>query len=756
MAQLFRSCSCRSKLFLGFCLVAGIAQSISANDFSRTTEANVMVEVTLTAQRQYADPFNQVVLDAIFTDPSGGHLRVPAFWAGGSTWKLRYSSPVLGTHSFRTESSVPGDKGLHGIHGKVQVKAYRGNNPALVHGPLRMAATQRYLEGSDGTPFFWLGDTWWMGLCHRLHWPDEVKTLAEDRKNKGFNVIQIVAGLYPDMNPFDPRGANEAGFPWTTNYSTIRPEYFNKADERLRYLADEGFTLCIFGAWGHYLTSMGVEKMKQHWRYLIARYGAYPVVWSAAGEANLPWYGVKNFPYDDRQQAKAWMEVMRFIRETDPYHRPLSVHPTGLNRESSRNVTSDPALLDIDFLQTPHGMRDAVPDTVKFMRESYADHPVMPVIDAEASYEMLTVPKGPIPAEWTRRMFWLCMMNGAAGHTYGANGIWQCNRKGHPHGPSPTAGSPAEGYGTIAWDEAMNLPGSTEEGLGRKFLEQFAWQKFTPHPEWADFVVKSGLRFEDCQWIWFPEGDPKKDAPAAKRYFRRTFVVPRGKRIERARLRISADDKFTANLNGQQLGSSENFKLGKEFDDLASKLMPGTNLLAIMAENLPTKKTDPPTPDPAALISHLEIKFAGSETLKIDTETNWLSSTNETDGWTSLGFDDSAWTNVMVVGKYGDSPWLKLDDAENEGVFGPQCAGIPGDIHMIYAPVADEIVVHKLGRHSAYDVSIFDPVTGKTTEMPAIQADGTGSWKCSPPPGCDHDWLVVLKAKHPWDEAARR
>ena len=35
-------------------------------------------------------------------------------------------------------------------------------------------------------------------------------------------------------------------------------------------------------------------------------------------------------------------------------------------------------------------------------------------------------------------MFWLCMMNGAAGHTYGANGIWQCNRKGQPHGASPT------------------------------------------------------------------------------------------------------------------------------------------------------------------------------------------------------------------------------------------------------------------------------------------------------------------------------
>ena len=76
-----------------------------------------------------------------------------------------------------------------------------------------------------------MGDTWWMGLCHRLHFPDEFRQLAADRKAKGFNVIQIVAGLYPDMPPFDPRGANEAGFPWQKDYSSIRPEYFDAADE---------------------------------------------------------------------------------------------------------------------------------------------------------------------------------------------------------------------------------------------------------------------------------------------------------------------------------------------------------------------------------------------------------------------------------------------------------------------------------------------------------------------------------------------
>ncbi len=447
-----------------------------AENAARTT-ANRMVEISFVAKGEMADPFNDEKLDVIFREPAGKEMRVPSFWAGKNVWKVRYASPIVGEHSYRTESSVP-DAGLSDVRGVVVIEKYAGSNPLYLHGAIQTAADHRHFEHADGTPFFWLGDTWWMGLCHRLEWPAEFQQLALDRKGKGFNVVQIVAGLYPDMYPFDPRGANEAGFPWEKDYARIRPEYFDAADQRIEYLVDQGFTPCIVGAWGYFMPWMGVEKMEKHWRYLIARWGALPVVWCAAGEANLPWYRAKGFPYDDREQVKQWTEVMRFIRKTDPYHRPLTVHPTGLGRLSARHATDDVSLLDFDMLQTPHGNREAVAPTLGTIRESYADKPVMPVINGEAAYENLG---GTIKTEWTRRMFWICMMNGAAGHTYGANGIWQCNRKGQPHGPSPTAGSPAEGYGATPWDEAMNYPGSTQVGLGKKFFEQFEWWKFTPH-----------------------------------------------------------------------------------------------------------------------------------------------------------------------------------------------------------------------------------------------------------------------------------
>lgn len=474
-----------SGFLLLFALVFPFRAAVAA---PLAAQVNVPVEISFTAKNPHEDPFNAVTLDVIFTDAAGTERKVPAFWAGGSQWKVRYAALQTGVQRWKSICNDAADAGLNGVSGELEVSPYTGDNPLFQHGPVRVAGDKRHFEYADGTPFFWLGDTWWMGLCHRLRFPEDFQKLAADRKAKGFNVVQIVAGLYPDMHPFDPRGANEAGFPWEKEYTRMRPEYFDAADQRLKYLTDQGITPCIVGAWGYFMPWMGPAKLKAHWRYLIGRYGAWPVVWCAAGEANLPWYQAKNFPSDDREQVHGWTEVLKYIRETDPFRRPLTIHPTAINRYTSRNATDDETLLDFDLLQTPHGQREAVPVAVKAVRDSMAGKPVMPVINGEASYEKLG---DHLPTEWTRAMFWLCLTNGAKGHTYGANGIWQVNRPGQPHGPSPTAGSPPTGYGVITWEEAMALPGSTHMAHGKRFFESLPvpWTQLAPMPDsaaWAD------------------------------------------------------------------------------------------------------------------------------------------------------------------------------------------------------------------------------------------------------------------------------
>ena len=85
---------------------------------------------------------------------------------------MRYASPKVGRHRFRTRCSDADNDSLHGQEGTIEITPYEGDNLLLRHGPLRVADSGRHLEHRDGTPFFWLGDTWWMGLVERLPWPD--------------------------------------------------------------------------------------------------------------------------------------------------------------------------------------------------------------------------------------------------------------------------------------------------------------------------------------------------------------------------------------------------------------------------------------------------------------------------------------------------------------------------------------------------------------------------------------------------------
>lgn len=696
------------------------------------TAANVPIELTFTAQGAYVDPFNQVVLDAVFTDPAGRTFRVPAFWAGGPRWKVRYASPLAGVHTYRTESTPASDAGLHGIAGSVTIKPYAGKNPLYVHGPVQVAADKRHFEHADGTPFFWLGDTWWMGLCQRLSWPQGFKQLTANRTKKGFNVVQIIAGLYPDMYAFDPRGANEAGFPWEEGYAHMRPEYFDAADKKIAHLIASGITPCIVGAWGYFISWMTEDQLKAHWRYLIARWGASPVLWCTAGEANLPWYLAKNFPEDDRQMVKGWTKLIRYLQETDPFNRPVTIHPTAIRRYTSRNATDDETLLDFDMLQVSHAQNEAVHLAISAVRETYHATPRMPVINGEPCYEMLG---GTITAPWPRRAFWSCVLNGAMGHTYGGNGIWQCNQPGIPHGASPHGGN----YGNTPWQVAMNYTGSAECGHGKKLLERFAWEKFEPHPEWAAYSGSVFVPYTGAQWIWTSRENPPKDSPSIRRYFRKTFDLPKGKKIASARLRFSGTVHTEAQINGAPAGTGWEWRHGSQFNDRAPLLKPGRNALTIWIEHRP------PTGDTPGLLAVFEIRFTDGSVQRLVSDPSWKAWTSKVGGWDARDYDDSAWPAAVVVGQLGDQPWGPIAEP-NLDLHGPQSAGIPGQVHVTYVPYAEPIIARGLEPGASYRASHFDPVTGQTRALGKATADANGIWSCAAPKGIDHDWVLTLEA----------
>ncbi len=464
------------RTFVQTLAAAAVAGSVPASlAEERPVICGAPTEWSWTSGKQYGDPFNEVDVDAVITTPSGTEERVPAFWAGGSSWRVRYAPAVPGLYKVRSDSTDAGNRDLHNQTLTLRAQSYSGSNPHYQHGPLKVAPDGRHFQHADGTPFFWLGDTWWMALCKRLPWPDGFESLAADRVRKGFTMVQIVAGLYPDMEPYDERGANEAGYPWERDFSRVNPAYFDQADVRIQHLADHGLAACIVGFWGYFIPRMGMDKVKKHWRYLIARWSAYPVVWCLAGEGTMPYYLSKTPKEDAETQKHGLTELARYVRSTDPHHHPITIHPSS----SSRLCVDDPSVLDFDMLQTGHSDRESVPSTVDTVTHSVAATPRMPVLIGEVCYE------GIQQMSWQdiqRFMFWASILSGSAGHTYGANGIWQVNTREKPYGLSPHGHS----WGGPAWDIAAALPGSGQLGMAKALLMRYSWWKLEPSPDLID------------------------------------------------------------------------------------------------------------------------------------------------------------------------------------------------------------------------------------------------------------------------------
>lgn len=421
------------------------------------TETNVPVEITLESGKRYANPFLDVTLDLEVTDPEGETKTIPGFWAGGERWKVRYASPLVGSHTYKSVCSQEDDTGLHGVSGQIEVSSYGGDNGLYQHGSLRISADKRHFEHQDGKPFLWLADTWWKCLSKRMSL-DDFKTLAADRSEKGFSVVQIVCGPYPDEDHFQESWKNEAGFPYLKeDFSEVNPEYWEVADQRIFHLVEAGLSPAIVGSWGRDdcegMKLVGLEGMKRHWRYLIARYGALPTTWIVAGEA----------------QGELWTEAANYVRELDFIDRPTTVHP----HDSGRASVTDESCINFDMLQTGHGGKKK--EAMDKFRVSYGRQPAMPVLIGEHSYEQHMQTGYP---DVQRYIFWASMLSGAAGLTYGAAGIWHAGTK--------------EDYGTCymydrtTWQEGMQFDGARHIGCGKKFLERYDWQRFEPHPEWCD------------------------------------------------------------------------------------------------------------------------------------------------------------------------------------------------------------------------------------------------------------------------------
>ncbi len=285
-------------------------------------------DFTFASSTMPENPF-RVILNAEVTGPTGARFTVPGFFDGHATWKVRVSVPAEGAWAFVTHSDLADLDGRRGSWVCV------ANPSPAIHGGMCVDTAQPHqFVFEDGTRFLPVGYEcdWLWALDANDPALRTINPFLDKLTASGFNFVILNAYAYDTSWRRGRTGADDFGPPpldaWAgTNdqpdLSRFNLAYWQHYDRVIEALYRRGI-------WAHVLMKVynkqvrwpanGSPEDDQYYRWLIARYAAYPnITWDLAKEAN----------YEKDLAAK--QARLRFIRANDPYHRLLTVHDDRAN-----------------------------------------------------------------------------------------------------------------------------------------------------------------------------------------------------------------------------------------------------------------------------------------------------------------------------------------------------------------------------------------------------------------------------------------
>lgn len=387
-------------------------------------------------------------------------IRRPAFRDVDGSWKVRFAPTSPGPWTFRVEGSdlSPERSGRFIAHDGGSTGGISG------HGFLRARSGAGHLEHGDGAPFFWLGDTHWRftheswDSANKTGWTSQFRGTVDLRVRQGFTVYQVnlmMVDWGETESPYFLPGTTELD----TNYFTT------VVDPRMKYLADAGLVTALGLGW-HGAVDQGAERVVAIAREVVARYGAYPMVWTLGGE--VPGYE----PELVAERLDRWRTVAREIRAADEYRHPMTAHATNERPLPTYFVGDD----WFDFALNQHGHGDS--DTSRsWYAQFFAEHPQIAMVEGESLYEGLTsvepIARRTVTDTMVRQAAYRAFQSGCCGYTYGAQGGWD----------GAWDPRPAETFwGSMAWYDGVDLPGGHQLGHLRAFYESLPWQLLRPDP----------------------------------------------------------------------------------------------------------------------------------------------------------------------------------------------------------------------------------------------------------------------------------
>ena len=311
------------------------------------------------------------------------------------------------------------------------------------HGPLRVHKNKRFIVHSDGTPFFYLGDTAWE-LFHRLN-SLEAKRYLENRRRIGFTVIQtVVLAELDGLNTPNPYRHK----PLIDNDPTKpNPKYFEHVDFIVNCAKEKGIYIGMLPTWGDKVTKawgkgpvvFNKQNAKSFGRFIGNRYKNHPnIIWILGGDRLA----------DDKEAI--WRAMANGIKQADTGKHLMTYHPQG--DHTSAEWFHNDAWLDFNMLQSGHGSFNK--PNYKQVTADYNRKPPKPCLDGEPRYENHPVNWKPANGWFddfdVRQAAYWNLLAGGFGHTYGCHDIWQMHAAGRP----PI--SSARDY----WYNVLDLPGA--------------------------------------------------------------------------------------------------------------------------------------------------------------------------------------------------------------------------------------------------------------------------------------------------------
>ena len=447
--------------------VALLALAISGKVSGEERMAEVprwnVYEVRLESSRVYSNPFWDVTTTISFASPSGKEHRVEAFWDGGRTWRARFAPDEVGKWTWRSVCSNKSDHGLHGRKGSFKCVPYSGENPLYLHGPLRVSKNRRYLVHADGTPFLWLSDTAWNGVL-RAREADWERYLVI-RREQGFTAVQFVATQWRGSTA-DPRGQKAYR---GKRHIELNYEFFQRLDPKVSAVNAHGLVAAPVILWaltesdpGRALPETDAIRLA---RYIVARWGAYNVVWFLGGDGHYT-----------GENARRWHRIGR-ATFADRHDRLVTMHPCGLSWIAP-DFRQEPWF---DFIGYQSGHGDA-PRHLKWLATGppatgWQSEPPRPVINLEPNYEGHPAyhSKRPFTAADVRRAAYWSLLNApTAGVSYGTNPIWVwAYRTRVP-----------EGHASIGpvqvWHHGLRLAGIESMTVLKRVFDGLPWWKLWP------------------------------------------------------------------------------------------------------------------------------------------------------------------------------------------------------------------------------------------------------------------------------------